>query len=350
MFKLSAVLADIECTCCEEEYYQTLPFEFSQQPKLSFLKKYGKVKYEPVEETRALSLLQTIQHEPDVSLEIIQMKSATRALLLNCLFEEEVEVLSKLISSTHYLSGHENLALVVLIKEELAYLVPEDTPEIWKVRSEAASSKPLNEWISSELPRFEKLYLPSLDDKAKTYDISWERFFKVRPFRSAVPEGPAIVTFFCHPSQFWHSNKWEKLLFQLSVKWHIQPFLKPYFEKRQLRKFWKLADKLGRLRPTEFFVIGFGKARASSLFQDERVEEEKTGIYQNWIQLLAKTSITIGVFGNKLPAKILSSHCLELYAEEAEKPLPKTSDLGGNYTVKEVYDNVEKILREGACR
>lgn len=350
-FKLSAVLAYIECTCCEEEYYQTLPPEFSQQPRLSFLKKYGKIRYESAEESEALKLLDEIQKETLVSLEVRKRKDASHVLWLNCFFEDEQQIVEKLVAAQLNLFRQVDLGLVVVIREELAYLVPEAVSEVWFVRMNDGNVFSFNDLVSAELNRFARVFVPSLADSQVDGSISWEGIFKVKPFfkNSRLIQDQSIITFYCHPDRFWLSSKWEQWLFNKAMQWDLLDVVKPYLERRQLRKFKLLAERVHAQHKVTCHLIGIGKAKPPTLFKDERLAEEKIGAYQRWIPLLAASEVVLGVFGDKLSGRVLSGQSLSLGSEDNSGSfllLPQETSMGHFPEIKEVSDCLLSVLRK----
>lgn len=323
LFQGQHVLADIECTCCEIDYYQTVPVGHAAHFPVSFTKDGRKTRFVDLsKQWMALPLIRSMcggqEVEVQISLHVYDQKS--EVVVLNCLDSCWGHVFQKLLNATYHLQTHPEIGVIILLPESLKWLVPKGVAEVWSVNVPLESLNRkianLNTFVRAQFSRFDKVYLSEAPIQPQVKRAEIAQYVKTAPFSlDQFNTGPFWVTFVWREDRFWLSHPIEETLYFFSIKTGLLKYWKWYFAYRQMQKFKSVANVLRKQYPTlNTKVVGLGRLiKAPSILTDKRTsffteeqELEQCGIY-------AQSHLVIGVHGsNMLLPTALAASFIEL--------------------------------------
>lgn len=306
------VLADISCTCCEIDYFQTFPVGHGALYPVSFTKDYRKVKYNPkVKAWRADPLLQSMwdakqSFRPEVVVTI--RKNVGKAILLNALDTCYGHVFQKILNIQWHMDHHTEYAIILLVPEGFEWMVPEEVAEIWTVK---CGLKELDKkiegfdtWIKSQYSRFAELAISKAHIQPDASTIDWSTFLKHPRFDlKEFSKVPFNITCVWREDRFWHTYGWEETLYLASRKFNFFPYFKWFFVWRQMGNIRSLTKKVLKAdKKAHFYLVGLGTdGKVPVGVEDKRLPGPYTkGEEALWIPLLSKSHVVVGVLGSHM--------------------------------------------------
>ncbi len=368
-FQGQHVLADITCTCCDVEYYQTMPIGHGLPFPVSFTKDFQKSRYsEQVKAWRAQPLLDSMVSSEvfQPPIEIIRNKNVEKIVWLNCLDACYGHAFQKLLDAQQYLEM-EGWGLIVVVPEGFLWMIPEGVAEIWVVKAPLAALNQkitdFDAWVKKELDRFSETKIGTSPIQPDASKVAWTKFLKHPRFDLArFQKSPLLVTFVWREDRFWHTNALEETLYLASKKFKCFGMCKGWFVARQMRHFSRLAQMLQKEKEKiQFAMVGLGASgRPHAMISDHRIPgNSTTGKETSWFPVLASSHVVVGVLGSSMliPTALAASfvdmvphHMLELMGEDIAQPYTdrKSQFLGrflfGTPSVKQVTKQVLSIL------
>ncbi len=228
-------------------------------------------------------------------------------LVLNCLDSCFGHVIWKLFNVQRHLQNDAHLDLIVILPEQMKWLVPDGVAELWLVKCKLYELKyrikHFDKWMKNELNRFTSVYLSKTYIHLDHHSIDLQVFHKTVGFNvDEFSIYPRTVTFVLRENRFWMSGWWLDLLFKSSIKFNRLSWLKPLFVWYQNNAVGKTVKKLKDTFPEiECNVIGIGKTnRLSPLINDLRFDRVSEEIEKKWCSIAAKSHFIVGVHGSHM--------------------------------------------------
>lgn len=307
-FQGQHVLADITCTCCDIEYFQTFPVGHGAAFPVSFSKNGEKVSYPAIAELwMAKPLIESVKSNdiftPDI--EVKKYSESRNVIILNCLDDCWGHVFMKMLNAQHYLEKHQDLGLILLIPANFKWLVPEGVAEVWVIHASMAAFKKrishLDAFVKEQFARFDSVFLSEADIRPDLSELKIDKFTKVERFHFKKSNKPTI-TFIWREDRFWHRYKMEEWLFLASLKFNIFVHVKRFFVWRQMQLINSVVKKVSNTQPDCVFnLLGIGvMAKPSELMTDLREQGFSDDVEKNWCRVYAESNVVIGVHGSHM--------------------------------------------------
>jgi len=242
-----------------------------------------------------LTSLQRPDHNPDVSLTVEVLRTAREVVVLNCIDYLYGHALLKLLNCDNYLKNKSTVGLIVIVQKSLRWMVPEGVAEIWTVDIPFASSqryfKRLDELISGESERFERIWLSRANSHPSGFDIcSYTRVprhdFSTDRFR---------ITFVWREDRVWMDG-------MCGFGRATFPGLKCLGMKLQRYKICRLFDLMRKAFPlVECTVAGLGVTGGfPTWIHDVRVDAFTEKSERALCQIYAESRLVVGVHGSNM--------------------------------------------------
>ncbi|MDV3310120.1 MAG: hypothetical protein LOY03_15030 [Cyclobacteriaceae bacterium] len=320
------------CSQCGQPFYTTIPVAHDLLFPATFGEQGTHLSCDPTVVGWMIGpLLESLFKGTSITVPITKKgtASAQEIIILNCLESIFGHAFAKLWNAVVLTKKYPGLHLIVFVPRTLAWLVPDDVPEVWifdaplkdlkrgianldaevKQLMESAS----NVWLSrayTHLP-LETIDLRKLH-RTEPFDLS--RFTSQKP----------TITFIIRNDRPWQSTRLEYFLFLVATKFKLS---KAFFAWRQNRLIGRTARKiLLELPAAEFFAAGLGTAgRLPRTIRDRRKGTPTVADEMMWCQLYARSHIVIGVHGSGmlLPTSlaagfiaIMPRHKIQHFAED----------------------------------
>jgi len=307
-FQGQHVLADITCTCCDLEYYQTFPVGHGAVYPISFTKKGDKVSYLPVSELwmakpLIASMLSNEVFESKV--EVIKYRETKNVIILNCLDDCWGHVFMKLLNAQYYHEKHPDFGLILLIPANFKWLIPEGVAEVWSINAPMNDFKKcisdLDEFVKKQYERYDSVYLSMAAIRPDLSELDISKFTKVGKFDLKL-SNKHTVTFIWREDRFWHRYKVEEWLFLASLKFKFFDRIKLFFAWRQMQQINSVAKLVAKKHPdTVFKLLGIGALSISSnLVEDLRKIKFSEEVEKDWCRIYSESKVVIGVHGSNM--------------------------------------------------
>ena len=208
-------LADLSCPGCGKRFYGDLPSGFGLQYPTLLDRETGDV-HDSAGVPWFAELLRRSYAErtsSPVDVEVEELASLERPVLLDCLDALYGHSLLKLLNAQYYLDHEPEFDLVVLVPRFLRWLVPEGVAAVWTVDLPLARGAEWNDSLAGELKRrlepFEAAFLSLAFPHPPPSDYAIERFTGVAPrpidVIEPVPAEPTI-TFVWRDDRHWRGG------------------------------------------------------------------------------------------------------------------------------------------------
>ena len=308
LFQGQHILADISCTCCDVEYFQTYPVGHGAVFPISFTKTGEKSKYGQVAEwwmAKPLidSMVSNEKNEP--SIDIVVYKKFENSVILNCLDDCWGHVFMKLLNAQKHLDDNPETGLILLIPANFKWLIPEGIAEAWLVNAPLIDFRKrifnLETFVKVQFERFESVSLSEADIRPNLSNLDISKFTKTEKFDFESTHKLAI-TFIWREDRFWQTSKMEEWMFLASIKFKFFDFVKPFFAWRQMAHFNSVAKIIAKCHPDAIIKLaGIGKSmKANSLILDLRKTEYSESIETEFCRIYAQSHVVIGVHGSNM--------------------------------------------------
>ena len=337
LFQGQHVLADITCTCCDVEYFQTYPVGHAAVFSVSFTKTGEKSKYGQVAEwwmAKPLidSMVSIEKFEP--SIDIIVYKKFENCVILNCLDDCWGHVFMKLLNAQKHLDQNSETGLTLLIPASFKWLIPEGIAEAWLVNAPLIDFRKrifgLEEIVKKQFERFERISLSEADIRPNLLNLDISTFTKTEKFDFTSIDKLAI-TFIWREDRFWQTSKMEEWMFLASIKFKFFDYVKPFFAWRQMGHFNFAAKIIAKQHPDAIIkLVGIGRSiKANSLILDLRKTKYSDSTETEYCRIYAQSNVVIGVHGSNmlLPTAlaggfvdVVPSWKLERWGEDIAQP------------------------------
>ena len=165
-FQGQFILAEIDCTCCDEAYFQTLPIGKLADSPISFLRNGQRAKYSSsIDSLEGKQLIKSILSEeifiPEISL--IQYKILPKVVIFNCVGNNKTNLVENIKSIQHFLNTNESIGVILIVPNNYKWLFPEGIAEIWSVHISVEESGKrltnLDNFVKSQFSRFETIFV-----------------------------------------------------------------------------------------------------------------------------------------------------------------------------------------------
>lgn len=308
VFQGQHVLADISCTCCDVEYFQTYPVGHGAVFPVSFTKTGEKSKYGQVAEWwMAKPLIESMvtNEKFESSIEIIVYKKFKNCVILNCLDDCWGHVFMKLLNAQKHLDENPETGLILLIPASFKWLIPEGVAEAWLVNAPLIDFRKrifnLEAVVKAQFERFENVSLSEAHIRPNLSNLDISTFTKTEKFDFTSTDKLAI-TLIWREDRFWQTSKLEEWMFLASIKFKFFDLVKPFFAWRQMAHFNSVAKIIGKQHPDAIIkLVGIGKTmRVNSLILDLRKTEYSESIEKEFCRIYSQSNVVIGVHGSNM--------------------------------------------------
>ena len=305
LFQGIHVVAKHECSQCGQTFYATLPSGHDYLFPATFGGQGTHLSCAPSAVAWLIGpLLESLFQGTATNVSITKKNHTSEkdAVILNCLDRVYGHAFCKLWNAIVLRRKYPDLHLIVFIPRALAWLVPDDVPEVWVFDASLkdlgrgvanldaevkALIEPLtNVWLSrayTHLP-LETIDLRKLH-RTEQFDLS--RFSSLKP----------TITFVLREDRCWQSTRLEYFLFLVATKFKLN---RSFFVWRQNLLIARTARKILLNVPSaEFFAAGIGvTGRLPRIIHDRRKRTPTLADEIMWCQLYARSHIVVGVHGS----------------------------------------------------
>lgn len=306
------VLADCACAQCGQEFWYTLPVGHTVAMPIKIAKNGKASAYPEAAEAwlaRPLhdALFRHASVEVEIQKKVLIPHAHTEAILLNTLDSCYGHVFTKLWNAQLLLKKEPDKAIIVLVPEQLAWLVPEGVAEVWSVKAPLHQLDkrltPLDSFVKQELQRFNRVSLSPAYPHLNTATLDMAALLKANRFPLAhFSERKPRFTFCLREDRFWHASVAGFLLFKVCVKLKILASTKQFFIREQNRLIGKTVKHIQRqLGEVQFTATGLGKTgRLPAIVDDQRTGSITAAVEAQWKEAYAKSQVVIGVHGSNM--------------------------------------------------
>jgi hypothetical protein len=308
LFQGQHVLADISCTCCDVEYFQTYPVGHGAVFPVSFTKAgeksiYGQVTKWWMAKPLIDSIVSNEQFEP--SIDVVVYRKFENGIILNCLDDCWGHVFMKLLNAQKHLDDNPETGLILLIPASFKWLIPEGIAEAWLVNAPLIDFRKrifnLETFVKTQFGRFGRVSLSEADIRPNLSNLDTSKFTKTEKF-DFVSTDQLAITFIWREDRFWQTSKVEEWMFLASTKFKLFDFVKPFFARRQMAHFDSLAKIISKVHPhATIKLVGIGKLmNANSFILDVRETEYSESIETEFCRIYAQSHVVVGVHGSNM--------------------------------------------------
>jgi hypothetical protein len=308
LFQGQHVLADISCTCCDVEYFQTYPVGHGAVFPVSFTKTGKKSKYGQVAEWwMAKPLIESMvtNEKFESSIEIIVYKKFKNCVILNCLDDCWGHVFMKLLNAQKHLDENPETGLILLVPASFKWLIPEGIAEAWLVNAPLIVFRKrisnLEAFVKNQFERFESLSLSEANIRPNLSNLDIAKFTKTEKF-DFVSTSKLAITFIWREDRFWQTSKVEEWMFLASIKFNFFDLVKPFFAWRQMAHFNTVAKIILKVHPYAIIRLsGIGKSlKVDKPILDVRKTQYSESIEVEYCRIYAQSSVVLGVHGSNM--------------------------------------------------
>ncbi len=241
--------------------------------------------------------LQSIQNPKTEAVKISKevFKDCQNVIIISCIDYLYGDALLKLFTVQEYLDKYPEYGVIVLVQKFLKCMVPDGVAEIWTVNlslRDGQSFYPnLNQFISTESERFDKIYVGEARLRASNFDIS--RFSKVPKHDFEKPNFK--VTFIWREDRLWWGGNF---LFRVLKKLHLVD-LGLWVQNWKIQQF--LAQVRSQLGTGTYTVAGLGKrTKFPDWIEDARTKMMTDEEDRRLCQVYADSRLVIGMHGSNM--------------------------------------------------
>lgn len=319
------VMGDCRCRKCGFEFYQMLPVGLTVDFPLAYGKHNAKL-YDGGNAWVSIGLLKYLRtvKNGEIAIEKIVYKECRQVIILNALDFLYGHTLLKLLNVQYHLDHQKDLGVVVIIPKIFQWLVPKGCAEVWiadvKLSELYFRHEAINNFISAQLKRFDKIYLSRAYSHPDFTSIDISRFTGVVPFDvEKFSKTPTHVTFVLREDRWWHENRLTFPLYQVLRKLKLLKWGNTFLANRQNRLVKKTIQHIKKeLRGATFTIVGLGDTGS---FEGYATDERNTKINPvtetAWCKIYARSHVVFGVHGsNMLLPTALAAGCVEILPEE----------------------------------
>jgi hypothetical protein len=228
--------------------------------------------------------------------------SSEDAIILNCLDNVYGHVFTKLWNAVVIRRKYPNLHLIVFIPRALAWLVPDDVPEVWIFDAPLKDLKlgvaNLDAEVKDCIQSSRNVWLSRTYTHLALETIDLRKLHRTEPFNlSHYSSLKPTITFILREDRVWQTTRLEYFLFRVAIKLKLS---RSVFVWRQNRLISRTVRRILRELPSaEFFAVGLGvTGRLPRTIQDRRKDSPTVADEMMWCQLYARSHIIIGVHGS----------------------------------------------------
>ncbi|MCH7689051.1 MAG: hypothetical protein IH899_20645, partial [Planctomycetes bacterium] len=232
-----------------------------------------------------------------------------------------------LLNAQYYIDCCPDWNLIVLVPEQLKWMVPDGVAEIWSIPWSFSNGWIWNDWLADtihqRLSSFENCALSVAIPHPHSREWDIERFTGFKPLvpshESILPHGP-VVTFIWRDDRFWAPNAPQNRGLRVLQRISRQLNLVKNPARIQRDRFIEVAKALRQDYPEiNLAVAGLGE-RHSGLpvwIRDERTLQVSESIERSWCERYARSHLVIGMHGsNMLLPSAHAGAVLELVATD----------------------------------
>lgn len=321
------ILAEIECSCCDEIYFQTVPTGHAAHFSVAFCKNTPeKSRYKlETEEWLALPLIQSISSLSNKPASVSRkvFRDLEEVIILNALDDCFGHVILKLFNATRHLQQHPQKGLIIILPSRLEWLLPEGIAEAWLVdmplRQIRFGVPGLDKWVKEQLKRYPSYHISKALIHPELKATEYLPYLKTSAFDLAnFSEKKIQITFLWREDRLWLKSDLEQFLFLASKKYQVS-ILKNIFLRLQLKRFRSTAERIRKVLPeVNFTVAGMGAAFNNLKWCQQKIYREVNEQQEkDWCSLYASSHLVIGVHGSSmLIPSALSAGFIQLLPED----------------------------------
>nr|PZN55237.1 MAG: hypothetical protein DIU61_06185 [Bacteroidota bacterium] len=301
------IVAKHTCLQCGQPFYTTLPTGHDMLYPATFTEQGSHLNCEQSAISWLIEpLLESLFRETAVTASITKKGQSTAedAIILNCLDNVYGHVFTKMWNAVVLRRKHPDVHLIVLVPRALAWLVPDDVPEVWvfdvplkELRRGIAN---LDTEIKSRMESLTNVWLSKAYTHLDLETIDLKKLHRTEPFDlSRFSSLKPTITFVLREDRLWQPTRLEYFLFLVATKFKLSRSL---FVWMQNRRVVRTARKILRALPNaELFAAGLGATgKLPAFIHDRRKREPTLTDETTWCQLYARSHIVIGIHGSNM--------------------------------------------------
>lgn len=307
LFQGIHIVAKHTCSQCVQTFYTTLPIGHDLLYPATFAEQGKRLSCDSTAVGWLIDpLLQSLFHGAAITVSITKKgdTASDSAIILNCLDHVYGHVYTKLWNAIVLRRKYPDLHLIVFVPRALAWLVPDDVPEIWifdaPLKEMHRGIANLDAELKDRIQSLTNVWLSKAYTHLDLETIDLRKLHRTEPFDlSRFSNLKPTITFVLREDRLWQPTHLEYFLFKVAVKFKLSRAL---FVWRQNRRIARTARKIHRELPfAEFFAVGLGMTgRLPQLIHDRRKKAPTLDDEVLWCQLYARSHIVIGVHGSNM--------------------------------------------------
>jgi len=321
-------LAKCGCTSCNHHFWATFPIGHAHSQTLAITqdRKTHDISHNKLEKWLSPivqeALYTPVTRETPIDRKIYQEHN--RVIILNCLDYLYGHVLLKLFNAQYHLDQQPEYGLILIIPKSFEWLVPEGVAEVWSIDMKLSEGKKYNayldEFIQSQMARFDEVYLSFAYSHTDLTRVDFERFTGIAAFDMENYQIlPPTITFITREDRLWFGSSNLQFLDKALRKLKLKGLAKNFFVRAQNAKIRRASKYIKQHFPeARIFVAGLGKTgKFPAFIKDKRATHINTEIELEWCKIYAQSHFTVGVHGsNMLIPTALSGGAIEILPYE----------------------------------
>lgn len=218
-----------------------------------------------------------------------------KVIIVNCLHFLYGDALLKLLNSEYYLREKTEYGLIVLIPENLRWLVPNDVAEVWTVNIPLAKMlkfyPQLDQLINEECQRFDIIYLSRAYHQSDCHNITLYTGVE----KHSLAKTDFRITFIWRNDRAWSSTN-------IYLHNKLDPELRMGALQQQNANIFYLFEQLRKEFPqAKFTIAGLGTVMTfPQWIDDQRVENYTDELERQSCKVYAESRLVIGVHGSNM--------------------------------------------------
>lgn len=296
------------CGGCGAQFYQTLPVAHDALFPIQLTKDLKSAFFpDKAKAWLANPLVNSLKDGAGIAvqLQVEKRREFSKIILVNVLDSCFGHVITKLWNAYTLATRQPDWGLAILIPETCAWMVPEETAELWKVplplKDTGKHLLGLDRQIKDLISNYEQVAISEVRVHLDASQIDHAKMFKMKRFELAQFSSlPLKVTFVLREDRLWLRSRFLQLLHLASVKFGFQKQVRPILIGRQCGLINRLVKMIQREVPeTDFAAVGIGKSgRLSPSIDDRRCEKPDGSSEIEWNARYAQSHLVVGVHGS----------------------------------------------------
>lgn len=313
--------ADASCPRCGREFFCELPVGLARKRRHVIDKSSGRA-WGPEAPVYEATYSKRVDHHVGIRAEVRQ--EAQEVVLLNCIDWLYGHSLLKLLNAQRHLDATAAKALILLIPENLRWLVPDEIAQVWTITQSPREALIWNEGLAKEIERLASPFEAIWQSRALSHPdpsrIEVSRFSSLAPFQASTwARSRPAITFIWRDDRHWSSPRGigrliNAFLYRLHEPWSSRYLLAR--QERAVRDLFKLIRE--RFDSVDLAVIGYGANPPGIDHCRVSVSPSPSSELElEWCRRYAASHVVVGVHGsNMLLPSVHAGAVVELIPNE----------------------------------